>query len=269
MSIRGTIFDLKKFAIHDGPGIRTTVFLKGCPLDCLWCHNPEGLNPYPETFTVQKGGGGPEPNRTKRQEVVGREVTAAEVMEEIEKDVIFYEQSGGGVTFSGGEPLQQEEFLTELLERCAERRIHTAVDTSGFTYWETLERIARLADLILYDLKIMDEREHVRYTGVFNKLVLDNLANLSRTGACVIVRVPLIPGITDTDDNLRAVAGFVEPLANIREVDLLPYNKFSEDKLRKFQMTSRIGRFQPQTEDDLTRKADLFRSRGLEVKIGG
>jgi len=175
MQIRGTIFDLKKFAIHDGPGIRTTVFFKGCPLDCAWCHNPEGVKPHRETFTVLARGGGTDRDGCEKEEVVGREVTVDEVMEEIEKDVIFYEQSGGGVTFSGGEPLQQEEFLAALLRECAVKNIRTAVDTSGFAPWEALERIARQTDMILYDLKIINEQEHVKYTGVVNKLVLARL----------------------------------------------------------------------------------------------
>lgn len=269
MQIRGTIFDLKKFAIHDGPGIRTTVFFKGCPLDCAWCHNPEGVKPHRETFTVLARGGGTDRDGCEKEEVVGREVTVDEVMEEIEKDVIFYEQSGGGVTFSGGEPLQQEDFLAAFLGECAQKNIRTAVDTSGFAPWEALERIARQTDMILYDLKIINEQEHVRYTGVVNKLVLDNLARLSRTGVRVVVRVPLIPGITDTELNLRAVAKFLEPLENIQEVDLLPYNKFSEDKLRRFRMNSRIGRLPSQTEAELSAKAGLFQAHGFEVKIGG
>lgn len=274
MQVTGTIFDLKKFAIHDGPGIRTTVFFKGCPLECAWCHNPEGVRAFPETLTLRSGtdsGNDSGSIPAKKEEVVGRMVTVEEVMDEIEKDVIFYEQSGGGATFSGGEPLLQEDFLSALLEECRERRIHTAVDTCGFAPWETIEKIAGLTDLFLYDLKIIDENAHEKYAGEINDLILENLKKLSAVFKNIIIRVPLIPGITDTDSNLEQVAGFLEPLEQIREVDLLPYNKLSEDKFRRIQKTPRggMGQLPTQTEEDLIKKANLFRSRGYEVKIGG
>jgi pyruvate formate lyase activating enzyme len=269
MFASGTIFDLKKFAIHDGPGIRTTVFFKGCPLDCWWCHNPEGLRAEPEVLSVRVHGDVKSPHRREKKDMVGRRVTVAEVMEEVEKDVVFYQQSGGGATFSGGEPLMQEDFLVSLLEECRSKRIETAVDTSGYAPWRIFDRIAGLVEMFLYDLKFIDDEEHQKFTGVSNDIILENLSRLSQRTAKIIVRVPLIPGITDTGANIGAIAGFLEPLQGVHELDLLPYNKLSEDKFRRFNITSKAGHLPCQTDTELNEKVKLFESCGYKVKIGG
>ena len=150
-SSKGIIFDIKKYALHDGPGIRTTVFLKGCPLNCWWCHNPEGQNPEPERFLT---------NQTVNHEIIGREVTVDEVIAEIEKDRIFYDESGGGATFSGGEPLMQPDFLKNLLTACQIRDISTVLDSCGYAAWEIIEKIKDKVDLFLYDLKMIDDKKH-------------------------------------------------------------------------------------------------------------
>ncbi|MDH4157540.1 MAG: glycyl-radical enzyme activating protein [candidate division Zixibacteria bacterium] len=250
--MNGTIFDIKKFAIHDGPGIRTTVFFKGCPLDCWWCHNPECR----ETTDNQAA-------------VPGREVSVSEVMTEIEKDTVFYEQSGGGVTFSGGEPLAQMDFLKTLLGACRQKEIHTALDTCGFAPWEEFEKILGLVDLFLYDLKIMDDTQHRKYTGQPNALILENLQRLSREDVRINLRVPLVPGITDSDDNLDAIAGFVSNLPGISHVSLLPYNKLGEDKLRRFRRVNRLGGLRTFAESEVADKAARFTALGYAVKIGG
>ncbi|NIM65411.1 MAG: glycyl-radical enzyme activating protein [Candidatus Latescibacteria bacterium] len=269
MTLSGTIFDIKKFAIHDGPGIRTTVFFKGCPLNCWWCHNPEGLKAELETLSVRVRSADSNSPHADKKEIVGHQVTVETVMEEIEKDVIFYDQSGGGVTLSGGEPLMQEEFLCALLEACKSRRINTAVDTSGYARWTLFERISGLVDEFLYDLKLIDDEYHSKYAGVSNELILENLRKLSEKEEKVIVRIPMIPGITDTGLNLEAIIGFLAPLKSIREIDLLPYNKLAEDKFKKFNMTSKLGQLPAQTEMELNDKAELFRVHGYSVKIGG
>lgn len=169
-SVKGTIFDIKKFALHDGPGIRTTIFLKGCPMRCPWCHNPESQNPEPEAMTATNLPGG---NRPVVQEIVGRQVTVREVMWEIRKDLLFYDESGGGVTFSGGEPLMQPKFLTALLTASKRSGIRTALDTTGYAPWIELENILPLVDLFLYDLKFIDDSLHQKYTGVSNRLVFE------------------------------------------------------------------------------------------------
>ena len=264
----GTIFDIKQYAIHDGPGIRTTVFLKGCPLDCAWCHNPEGRCPSPEPM-VKKRSTASEMNTASVERTIGCTVTADFVIKEVLRDEIFYDQSGGGVTFSGGEPMMQIDFLDDLLRRCRRYDLHTAVDTCGYAPWEAFERIVDAANLFLYDLKVMDDRLHRQYTGVSNRLIHENLIELSRAGVPIITRIPLIAGVTDTDDNLEAVVAFLKPLPSLRRIDLLPYNKLGEDKIDRYGLErARIDWTAPSDEKvDAARR--LLESHGFHVKIGG
>ncbi len=251
-NITGTIFDIKKYAIHDGPGIRTTVFLSGCPLDCLWCHNPEARNPDTTDPTGKT-----------------RKVSVAEVIDEIEKDRVFYDQSGGGATFSGGEPMSQIDFLEALLRSCRNSGISTAIDTCGHAPTADFERIYDVVDLFLYDLKIMDDVKHTEYTGESNRVILENLRFLTGKGKQVNIRVPLIPGMTDSDENLDDIRDFVSSLSNIIRISLLPYNQFGEDKRRRFAMSSRLDNLRPQSKSEVGDKANRFKSLGCEVKIGG
>ncbi len=269
MATAGIIFDIKKFAIHDGPGIRTTVFLKGCPLDCWWCHNPEGREGQPENFCVRTRRGGSGGNWAEKEELFGREVSVAEIMTEIIKDIVFYDQSGGGVTFSGGEPLMQPEFLKAALIECQESGIRTAVDTSGYGPADIFDEIYDLVDLFLYDLKNMDDHQHIKYTGVSNEQILDNLKMLAVRGNKINLRLPMIPGITDTHENLEAILEFIEPLPGIRDVSLLPYNRLAEDKLERFSLNSRLGRISSGTGNDLDAVTRRFANRGYRVKVGG
>ncbi|UCD64035.1 MAG: glycyl-radical enzyme activating protein [Candidatus Zixiibacteriota bacterium] len=248
----GAIFDIKKFAIHDGPGIRTTVFLTGCPMDCWWCHNPEGRGEAPTDPTAKT-----------------RRVTVAHVMEEIEKDRVFYDQSGGGATFSGGEPMAQPEFLVALLKECRRRQIATAVDTCGYAPPGDFDKVADLVDLFLYDLKIMDDERHRTYTGVSNGPVLENLKLLARSGRRIQLRIPLIPGITDTEDNLESILSFLDDLPAVRRVSLLPYNRFGEDKRKRYKLPVRLERVRNQSETEIEAAAERFKSHGFDVKIGG
>ncbi|MCS7216688.1 MAG: glycyl-radical enzyme activating protein [Candidatus Bipolaricaulota bacterium] len=259
----GIVFDIQRFSLHDGPGIRTTVFLKGCPLRCLWCHNPEGLSPKPELMffdykclgcgtcarVCPEGalaqGAGAKPRLAREKcagcgrcaeacpsgawRLVGRTITVEELLSLLERDALLYDRSQGGVTFSGGEPLFQPDFLHAALAACKERRIHTAVDTSGYAPWDVFERIAPLTDLFLFDLKPMDEEAHRRYTGVSNRLIHANLRRLAELGRPVRVRVPLIPGITDTEENLQALLALLgEVQGRILGVELLPYHDVAE-----------------------------------------
>jgi pyruvate formate lyase activating enzyme len=269
LETRGIIFDLKKYAIHDGPGIRTTVFFKGCPLSCWWCHNPEALSPEPEPvdsdrIRIRKYVNDPSVDGT-----IGYEVSAAYLMEEIEKDRVFYEQSGGGVTFSGGEPLMQLDFLSALLEGCRNADIRTAVDTSGYAPREALESIAGIVDLFLYDIKIIDEGAHKKYTGITNELILDNIIWLAKRGCRIIPRIPLIPGVTDTDDNLSQIAAFISGIEGIDEVSLLPYNTIADDKFERFQISSKLGNLERQSTEQLNRAGKIFEQSGCSVRYGG
>jgi pyruvate formate lyase activating enzyme len=269
MSIAGYIFDIEKFAIHDGPGIRTTVFFHGCPLECWWCHNPECWQPVVKNKGVQEENRNRGSRFIRKENRAGRLVASDVVLEEIKKDRIFYEESGGGVTFSGGEPMMQMEFLLELLKACKKNGIHTALDTCGHAPLEDFIKIYELVDLFLYDLKIMDNEAHRKYTGVSNELIISNLIMLSRKGNKINLRIPLIPEITDCEDNLDAIVRLVSPLKNIRQVNLLPYNLLSEDKYRRFNITFKMKNCEKQTDDELEKRKELFEEAGFQVKIGG
>lgn len=258
--ITGTVFDIRRYSIHDGPGIRTAVFFKGCSLACLWCHNPEGqifapelvLHPgrcigcdsclttcQPNAIDIYHG-----VNRelcihcgkctlvcpTEARELVGVCQTVHQVMIEIEKDKVFFEQSGGGVTFTGGEPLDQPKFLLALLSACRVRGIHTALETSGNAPWIYLNEIRTFVDIFIYDLKLMDDRRHCELTGVSNNVVLSNLKQLLEFGHKILIRIPLIPGVNDDEANLRATGEFLASLQQIPPVELLAYHNIAEGK---------------------------------------
>ncbi len=254
----GTIFNIQRFSINDGPGIRTTVFLKGCPLRCRWCHNPESISEEKEIVLrgercIRCGaclevcmnravhwegdsivterehcvrcGKCIEVCRTEARSFAGREVTTEFILDEVLKDVVFYDQSGGGVTFSGGEPFLQHEFLISMLQGCKDRNIHTVVDTSGFTSPDILQRANDFIDLFLFDVKILDHKEHQKYTGVSPQLIHSNLRKLACWGKEIIVRVPLIPSLNDSMTAIRRIGEFVVSLKKIKEIHILPYHQ--------------------------------------------
>ena len=269
MSSSGIIFDLKRYAIHDGPGIRTTVFLKGCPLECWWCHNPEGRKMEIEVMGVKNRRGNDSENARIKRQALGRTVSVDELMIEVKKDTIFYDQSGGGVTFSGGEPMMQIDFLATALDECKKNGIATAVDTCGYAPFEDFEKISGHVDLFLYDLKLMDDEKHMKYTGVSNSLILDNLTRLAKMGQNIIARIPVIPEITDTWENIGAIIDFLTSIDNIEGVSLLPYNKLGEDKRDRFSMEDKLGHLSTPGDDDMIGLAERFEARGFKVKVGG
>lgn len=263
--MKGIVFDFKKYAIHDGPGIRTTVFLKGCPLSCWWCHNPEGRGCKPQTMTKTLKVDGRE---FVKEETMGREMSVDEVMAEISKDITFYDESGGGVTFSGGEVFMQVEFLKSLLEKCKKKDIHTCVDTTGYVQPEILKSVFPLVDMFLYDIKLIDDKEHIRYTGVSNEKILSNLKLIRQSGKDVRVRFPVIPEITDSDENVRGVAKFVSSLGGV-EVDLLPYHRIGSDKYKRLKMDYLMPDVQPPSKDRMAEISNLFAKQGISTHIGG
>jgi pyruvate formate lyase activating enzyme len=212
----GLVFDIREWTVHDGPGLRTTVFLKGCPLRCAWCHNPEGLSPEPQ---VVRG--------TTGERLAGRTYTPAELASLLNRQAPLL-RDHGGVTFSGGEPLMQAAFVAETIDRLQE--LHVTLDTSGYAPPEEFRRVAGRCDLVLFDLKLMDREAHRRWTGVDNEPIQRNLAELALLGRPFIIRVPLVPGVTDTPANLRAIARQVSALPGRPRVELLPYNRAAGGK---------------------------------------
>jgi pyruvate formate lyase activating enzyme len=303
----GMIFDIKKYSINDGPGIRTTVFLKGCPLDCWWCHNPESKSSKPELMVranrcvrcaecvgacplgainplpnpSSQGRGAMTTNRTicdncgicaetcynGARELLGREMTVAQVMREIERDVPFFDQSKGGVTFSGGEPLLQRKFLAEVLRACRAHDIHTVVDTSGFASWEVIDGIRGDVNLFLYDLKSMNDKRHKHYTGVSNTLILENLQRLSVVGAKCVVRIPLIPGVNDDEENLLASGEFLARLKSLVAVDLMGYHEIAKGKYEALGMEYRLPEMKAPSAEKMQLAAKMLEDFGLNVKV--
>jgi pyruvate formate lyase activating enzyme len=273
----GNIFDIKRYAINDGPGIRTAVFFKGCPLECWWCHNPEGQSSQPQIMfrlnrckaskacieacpiqaihwengsitnweTCDDCGKCAEVCYAGAREMVGSIVTVSQLMVEIERDIPFFDQSGGGVTFTGGEPMFQREFLLESLLACKEQDIHTIVDTSGYASWDGFEQIHSYVDIFLYDLKLMDESRHKQYTSVSNHMILDNLKKLSRAKASIIVRIPLIPGVNDDYENIHQSASFLADLPHLDGVELIPYHEIGLAKYQALGMNYKLNEIKP------------------------
>jgi pyruvate formate lyase activating enzyme len=291
----GRIFNVQRYSVHDGPGIRTTVFLKGCPARCLWCHNPESQSFEPEVLVVETRcvscgtcatvcpHGVPPPGSglcdacgacvdacpAGARWLAGRLVTVDEVMQEVLRDRVFYEQSGGGVTFSGGEPLAQPAFLEALLQACRAVRVSAAVDTCGFAPPERLLHFAPLVDVFLFDVKLVDDERHRALTGVPAAPILANLRALAAVHPNVWVRVPVVPGHTDAEADLARIAALAAGLPGVCQVNLLPYHRTGSVKARRLGREDPLGPLAPPARQRLEELAALFRERGLAVKIGG
>lgn len=300
----GFIFDIRRYSIHDGPGIRTAVFFKGCPARCLWCHNPEGQEFAREIMFWQKRcsrcgacykacpsgairnvhgypvvlrevcsacGECVEACPFSARAPVGRDVTVDQVMQEIERDRVFYDESSGGVTFSGGEPLAQPEFLEALLAACRAVDIDTAVDTSGIAEQKHIQRILPLVDVWLYDLKTVDPVRHMEVTGCVVDPVLENLRLLTDNAATVILRIPIIPGVNTDTGGLDLMREFISSLdkSSLDRLDLLPYHEIGLDKYLRLGREYTFKVEKVPTEKEIGRIADFFRKTGLQVKVGG
>ncbi len=257
----GIIFRIKKYALHDGPGIRTTVFFKGCPLNCWWCHNPEGIQMAPQICQPVAGS-------VKPAETLGIQMTVAEVLATVEKDVIFYDDSGGGVTFSGGEPLMQADFLFALLDACRQHEIHTVLDTSGHASAETFNTAVEKVDGILFDLKFADAAAHKKYTGVSNELILTNFKTAAKSGK-VQVRFPVIPGITDDPENIDQITALAASSGNIERFDLLPFHPTAAAKYDRLGLNHRMNCAVSLEAEKIDAIKERIAHHGFTVHVGG
>ncbi len=268
MEKTGILFDIKKFAIHDGPGIRTTLFFKGCPLRCWWCHNPESQNQEIE-YIDKVNRGGHKQTLSTQQEKVGISYSVDEAMVEIEKDRIFYAESDGGVTFSGGEPCMQYEFLYALAKQCKKDAIHTALDTSGYCSKEQIESLCDVIDLFLYDIKLFNQKDHKRFTLVLNEVIQQNLKAISHKAKEIIIRIPVVPGITDSNDNVMSTISFLKTIEHVKRVDLLPYIRMGEDKYQRLNREYQYKEPLEPTQNQLDALKEQFEAAGYTIQIGG
>jgi len=297
------IFDIKKYAINDGPGIRVTIFFKGCPLSCAWCHNPESIQahtqkmytaskcigavkcidvcPY-DALIMSKDGIVTDAERctlcgkcaevcpTKAIEMSGREYSTAELMRIIERETVFFDHSEGGVTFSGGEPLMHREKLVDLLDRCGERDIHRVVDTSLFAKTELVQEVAKRTELFLVDLKAWDSDIHRKYTGVPNELILKNIRALAENGSDFIIRIPFINGVNADEETIRNEAAFLASIPwERKEVNLLVYHDIAKNKHLKLGSSYHPGEFTPPSDETIQLAQSIFAEHGIRATVGG
>lgn len=297
------IFDIRRYSINDGPGIRITIFMKGCPLRCSWCHNPESQSPdVQKIYTASKCIGAQdcievcptgaltltpdgivtdgekctlcgkcaEACPSKAIEMSGKMYSAEELVAIIEKERVHIDQSGGGVTFSGGEPLMHPGFLIEMLDACGKKGLHRAVDTCGFASTETVLEVAKHTDLFLFDLKLMDPVQHKKWTGADNRLILKNLKLLAETGANINIRIPFIKHVNTGEIEIRKMAEFVSGLQGQKPVvNLLPYHNIASGKYQKLEMEYNAGEMAEPSEKEILQAIEIFKNRGLEVEVGG
>lgn len=264
--MKGCVFDIRHYSVHDGPGIRTAVFLKGCPLRCRWCHNPEGLEPEPvQVFRERQAGG----KTIRLAETIGKLMTPAEVAEEVLKSRIFFEESGGGVTFTGGEPLMQPGFTEACLQLMEQEHIHTTLDTCGYAAPDAFNRIAARANLILFDLKHCDSGIHQRSAGGPLEPVLTNLHAAIEAGLNIIIRIPLIPGFNLSTATMISMAGILPATGWSGRVNLLPYHRIAMHKYEKLGLDYGMKDIRQPSAAEVEQAAEIFRERGFAVSIGG
>ena len=255
---KGRIFNIQRFSIHDGPGIRTIVFFKGCPMRCAWCCNPESQRGEIETL-IEDG----------REKTVGRDVTVDEIMPELLSDMPYYRRSGGGITLSGGEMLCQADFARELLRECKENGLHTAVESAASLSFSEIEKILPYLDLYLMDIKHTDSKKHKEYTGVSNERILENAKKIAESGVELIIRTPVIPGFNDTAEEIRAISHFAKALPGVREHHLLPYHRLGQDKYAGLGRKYSLSEIEPPSKEKMEYLLTVAETSGLKCKIGG
>jgi len=297
---KGKIFNIQRFSIHDGPGIRTIVFMKGCPLRCLWCSNPESQKLNDEIvylksscrkcknceLVCKRKAIAVEENRVainrkicnncgeciqvcpnRALKKIGEEYTVEEVINEIEKDRAFYVRSGGGVTFSGGEPFFQPSFLLSLLRKCHLNGFHTCVETSGYQQWEIIRELLGEIDLVLYDIKEIDTQKHIKFTGVDNKLITENAKKIANYGVPLVIRIPIIPNLNVDSDSISRFGQFIKELKNIKGIVLVPYHKYGVSKYESLGRNYSLKDIDPPSKECLKKIKESLESYNLNVKI--
>jgi pyruvate formate lyase activating enzyme len=301
--MKGLIYDIQRFAIHDGPGIRTLVYMKGCPLKCLWCSTPQTQKFSPEILYIETNCKKCQscvdecpkkaiifsdkekinidiklcntcgqcidvcPNQALK--LIGTEITVEKLYQDVMKDNPFYRRSKGGVTIGGGEPTMQHEFVRELLKKCKESYVHTAMETCGYVKWEDLEKVLDYIDLLYFDIKHMDPRIHKELTGVTNELILENAIKASKIGP-IIIRIPLIPGHNDSEENLINTAKFATELGeNLLRIELLPYHKFGTRTYDQLGRNYELKGLESPSKEYMIKLKKLIESSGIKVQIGG
>lgn len=256
--ISGRIFDMQRFSIHDGPGIRTIIFLKGCKLRCRWCCNPESQEYDIQTMKVQG-----------KPKIIGRDVTVDEVMSEIVKDLPYYRRSGGGVTLSGGEALNQPEFAVALLQACQEYGINTAMESAGFADFEVINQYLPYLDYVLMDIKHMDSNKHKEFTSKPNHLILENARKIAEAHTNLTIRVPIIPTFNHTKEEVKAIAMFVKTLPGVKELHLLPYHRLGQDKYEGLDREYTMAQVEPLSNEYMEELLEAANTSGLQCQIGG
>lgn len=252
---------IERYAVYDGPGIRTVVFLKGCPLRCKWCSSPETQQKEEELCYDRSC-------PSKNRELIGEYMSVEEVFAEIKEDITFYNQSGGGVTLSGGEVLLQPKFTTDILEKCKEEYIHTAIETSGYGSWGNFKQVLEFTDLVLFDIKHLDSNKHLEVTGVENTWIIDNLRRATQLNKEIIIRIPVIPGVNDSKENISQTAQLAQELG-IKEVHLLAYHSLGREKYARLDREYLLEDLESPSDEKMNYLKKLVESKGIKAQIGG
>lgn len=258
LNVSGRIFDIQKFSVHDGPGIRTIIFLKGCALRCKWCCNPES-----QSFEIQKM------LQNGKEKTVGKDITVADVLKIVKQDMPYYRRSGGGMTLSGGEMLCQSDFAYALLRCAKESAINTAVETTGFASYDVIEKMLPYIDTVLMDIKHTDSAKHKEFTGQPNDIILENAIKIAENASKLVIRVPVIPTFNDTEAEIADIAKFASSLKGVKEINLLPYHRFGKDKYDGLNREYLMGDLSTPTDEHMQKLKAVAESYGLKCQIGG